>query len=457
MTNVKFINIYIFSCFISNTMTHINYFEPYESKQPYHEDQLTRAFFVVLRYVPSTLLMFYDYVVSTINKKASENGRNIDIPSVSQLDLSNLDFEIQTQKVDKEYKTNKIISVLITDKTFESKKDVSKSERGARYDGIVYFSSDIALIVENKPQSYNVWEAQLSPSAKSLPEGVEIIPIASIIEWKEIIKSLNGLIKGNLLSRAEKEVIGDFLDFIDDKFPRLNPYDNFADCKNNPELLDRRVKNLLEKSVAKSEDFVHYHTGWKCYYLDTRLPEIWLVGLKIKQKGKDDWELNIEMYFGDTTSQARELYKNKINYREITSLEEKGWKYSPHFHISFIRKNLVWLDTPTESKKKYISHWSSELFDDIKSYSKSELNSLLNKLLKEKLVQITSEDESHIKEQITDTHRKNFYICPAFALIYSFNSDKVKELDSKKELADEIKSKIREGISILGKETDFLK
>ena len=436
-------------------MSHINYFEPYESKSAHHEDQLTRAFMVILRYVPSALLIFYDSVVNVISKKALEKDTSIDLPSISQIDLSNLNFETQTQNINDTFKTNKIISVLITDETFNPQKPVSKSDRIARYDGIIYFSNDVAIIIENKPSSYNVWEEQLSPSAKSLPEDVEIISIAAILEWKKIIKDLNGLVKNNLIGKAEKEIVNDFLDFVDTNFPLLNPYDNVSDCKDNIELLHRRIKNLLKKSVAKHEEDVEYHTGWSCYYLKTPFPEIWMIGFTIKEKDKKDWKLTIELWFGDTLSQARELYRNNIDEVKLSLLEKKEWKYSTNFHISFMQKHLVWLDTPIKSKSDYIQYWINNS-SYIHQYSKSELKSLLDQLSKNKILEI-DDDNAEIKNKITDTNRNKFYISPGFGLSFSFDSNQVKELDSKNKLADEIKDKIIEGMSILKKKVDFLK
>ena len=40
-------------------MNHLNYFFPYESKQEYHEDQLTRAFMVVLKHSPIVANLFF--------------------------------------------------------------------------------------------------------------------------------------------------------------------------------------------------------------------------------------------------------------------------------------------------------------------------------------------------------------------------------------------------------------
>ena len=50
-------------------------------------------------------------------------------------------------------------------------------------------------------------------------------------------------------------MIEDFLSFVDENFPHLNPYDNFHQCKANPELIRRRIFNLL-KSIALDENKV---------------------------------------------------------------------------------------------------------------------------------------------------------------------------------------------------------
>jgi len=43
-------------------MDRLNYFAPYESKLASHEDQLTRAFLVVLRYVPLAQAVFLELI-----------------------------------------------------------------------------------------------------------------------------------------------------------------------------------------------------------------------------------------------------------------------------------------------------------------------------------------------------------------------------------------------------------
>lgn len=435
-------------------MSHLNYFEPYQSKAKWHEDQLTRAYLIVLRYSPSALFMFYDKIYNSIANLADKKRLQIEIPVISELDLTTVQFETQVTDL-RNVVSNRLISVLITDEKFEPAADVTSSDRGARYDGVISFSRDLALIIENKPRSYNVWEEQLSPNLTGLSDGIEVTKIPAIIEWKEIIKSLTLLKSLASLSGAEKIIINDFLDYIDINFPFLNPYDNLSLSKNNYDLLLRRIKNIFLK-LALREENVKYHQGWSTYYLETGFEEIKMIGLEIKMKD-NNWEnLNLSLYFGDTLNQSRFFYKHKMNFDSISRLIDLKWRYIPNFHISHIQKHLIWFDTPEISKEKYFEYWTSNI-DKIKQYSKSDLLSLLEELNELKLIEIDTEKKTEINENIINSNRRYFNICPGFALIYPYSSEDAIKMDLKNELAPDIKRKIQEVLGILPKKIEFLK
>ena len=79
------------------------------------------------------------------------------------------------------------------------------------------------MIIENKPSSRNVWFDQLNPSKQNLAEGINVYSNHALLEWKEIIKQLNHLLIITTISGVERMLIDDFLDYIDDNFPHLNP------------------------------------------------------------------------------------------------------------------------------------------------------------------------------------------------------------------------------------------
>ncbi|HRP37450.1 MAG TPA: hypothetical protein PLS50_06615, partial [Candidatus Dojkabacteria bacterium] len=293
-------------------MSRLNIFEPFQSKEIWYEDQLTRAFLVVLRCSPLSLIIFYDYARDSVDKLLKQKRLETIIPSIDEFDLEKIQFETQRTNL-KDLLSSQIVSVLITDEMFEPSKDITISERGARYDGVISFSGDLTLLIENKPNSYNIWEEQLHPSLISLANSdkeIELVKVPALLQWKVIIRKLSKLLSLNSINGTEKIIIEDFLEYIDNNFPSLNPYDNFALCKNyHPHLL-KRARNILQ-SLARDENMVNYHRGWTNWYIETGFEEIPMIGLVIREEN-NQWSLLVELWFGDTMNQARSFYNSRI-------------------------------------------------------------------------------------------------------------------------------------------------
>ncbi|MBK7970284.1 MAG: hypothetical protein IPK08_15830 [Bacteroidetes bacterium] len=221
-------------------MNRLNYFNPYISKDGSHEDQLTRAYLVLLKHSGHALFMFFENCRTNHDPKDGESPLSI-------LDLLDEEWIIETQKVNPVISTANLLSVLISDSTYMSDKTViGVSERNARYDGIISFGNKLTIIIENKPRSENIWFDQLMPSKHNLSEETQVYINSSRLAWKDIIKQLNHLLLLPSITGYEKIMIDDFLSFVDDRFAYLNPFDNFSQCKHNKELLERRISNILK-------------------------------------------------------------------------------------------------------------------------------------------------------------------------------------------------------------------
>ena len=145
-------------------MGSLNYFEPYQSKTVYHEDQLTRALLVVLRHSPAAL-QFFSRVTEDALQKTAERVRKsvLSLPAFHELPLDKVSMATQVGSLQR-WTATQVLSVLLTDEAFGPKESVQVSERGARYDGLIKFGDDLLLIIENKPRMDNVWEEQLNPN-----------------------------------------------------------------------------------------------------------------------------------------------------------------------------------------------------------------------------------------------------------------------------------------------------
>jgi hypothetical protein len=424
-------------------MNRLNYFNSYSSKDENHEDQLTRAYLVLLKHSSHTFFAFMEYC------------RSKQIISDTEKPISFLEFledgwEIETQKGNPIINTRYLLSILITDSQIpENKISVQSSERNARYDGVLTFGDKLTMVVENKPRSGNVWFEQLNPSRQNLAEETVIYSTPIILEWKEIIKQLSLLLNLQTISGNEKLMIEDFLYYIDDKFAYLNPFDSFHQCKGNVELLNRRICNLL-KSISLDENKVKYHKGWG-FCIQTPYQQIQQIGL-ILEKEENEWWLELSLYFGDTQTQAKSFYKSNP---DISKLKNTDWQFNPNFHVSFMTSNLVWFQTNKENIDLYLKFWGGNI-EHIYQHKKEDIPTYLKWLVDEKVINTTKEIEEKMDEKFYKTAMQSLNICPGFGFRYYLTSSEVERLDKEKKLGLMITDKIKEVLDVVGLDVSYL-
>jgi hypothetical protein len=416
-------------------MNRLNYFNPYDSKAGSHEDQLTRAYFVLLKHSSHAFFTFIEYGRS--KHKISGKEKPITI-----IDFLEQGWDFETQKGNPVINTNYLLSILITDSQIETTdSSVQSSERNARYDGIITFGSNLTMVIENKPRSGNVWFGQLNPSRQNLAEGTIVYSNPIVLEWKEIIKQLNHLLSVPTISGYEKIMIEDFLSYVDDSFPHLNPYDSFNQCKRNPELLSRRINNLL-KSISLDESMVKSHRGWG-YYIQTPYDQIQQIGL-IPSQNEKEFNIELSLYFADSQRQAISFYKSNPT---IDHLKNTKWVFHSNFHVSFMTSNLVWFQS--EDDEKYLQFWKDNV-DIICQQKRGDIPKYFKRLVDEKVINMTKEAEEKLKLKFYDTAMQTLNICPGFGFFFTFNILEAEELDKSGKLKFILAEKIKEGLKVVG-------
>ncbi len=425
-------------------MNRLNYFNPYDSKAGSHEDQLTRAYLVLLKHSSHALFTFIDYARS--NQKTSGDEKPI-----SLIDLLDQDWGFETQKGNPVIDTNCLLSVLITDAQLTTAdSNVKPSERNARYDGVITFGKSLTIIVENKPRSSKVWFGQLNPSRQNLAEDTAVYRHPIVLEWKEIIKQLNHLLHLPTISGYEKIMIDDFRSFVDDSFPFLNPFDSLHQCKRNPELLDQRINNLL-KSLLRDEwdeNKIGYHrTGG--YFIQTPYPQIGRICLSHDEQA-NDLVLTLGLYFGDTQRAAIAFYKSNPN---ISHLQGTKWDAAPNFHVAYRSSGLMGFES--ENSEHYLQFWKDNV-DKIRQQKRAEVPKFLKLLADQNILSMTKEAEERLKEKFYNTKMPSLNICPGFRL--QFPIPNAEALDKDDKLNFFLAEKIRDGLKIIGLNgDDFLK
>lgn len=437
-------------------MSHLNYFVPYQSKSQHHEDQLTRAFLVVLKYSPAAMMRFYSYCMGEAVKLAIEENNPIHLPYLHELPLQQISLFTQISRY--QLKAVQILSVLITDQSLKvesSDAPVQISDRRAVYDGIIQMGDDLILLIENKPDARNVWRGQLNPSSGNIQEDNEsiLIQVPAILEWRNIIQHLNDLLEIEAVSGMEKMLIADFLEFVDRCFVALNPYQRFSQCKNNKGLLTRRIGDILETKFAQNEP--GYHRGW-AHYIMAGLPEVKQIGVRLAYTEADsnNWQIEISMYFGDIMQQARDTYKRTdLNSGYLQHLRGKGWLTYTNPHISMQSKNWYFFNIPeNDNVEPYIKYWQDNQ-SEMRQYFKPELREKLKQWADLGLIQLEGkgwEDYDYKLRNVQDTTKFNW--CPGFRILYFISAKEAIQRDDAGKFDVYLREKFNEGLRVLGDE-----
>jgi len=434
-------------------MNRLNYFEPFQSRAAWHEDQLTRAFLVLIRFVPLAHAQF----LALVRKEQERMGCCQLLSPMNVIAQKEVRIETQTSQIQQEQ--GRLLSVLIADEQWTKEHEVQPSDRGARYDGILAYkdlpgnSSDVEpdwlILIENKPNEKNVWPDQINPSYHSLPAEneleIETKPIA--LNWRSVIRDLRGLLDRDLIGRTEKMLVQDFLDYVAQWYSYLLPFDKLEECRGNF-LLQKYCDKVLHNCADKWPSHVTDEpiTGG---YLGIDIPGIRCLWLYPDKEELGPRHIQLALYPGDIVTQARKFFA-RLDIDKIQSLMYRpDWDVSPNFHFSYMATNLhrcsISLDT-----LKYLQFWkvNQNLIGQEKRDPQKGFLPLFERLHMDGLVK--KHEFSELQEKTTKTKRAVINICPGVEITYQWSLDHAEELDRNGELEKQVFTQTSEALATFG-------
>lgn len=400
-------------------MDRLNLFNPFESRPDQHEDRLTWAFLVALKYDPVLQNFLRERVESCIPAEPQEYSAVWESAHIST----------QTQWIED---ANRIVSVLLTDTAIHEKIKVEWSDRRAIYDGIIRYPDGLTLIVENKLSHDQVWKEQLSPSRDSFRGQIAETTLhdsAICLEWSEILEGVLKYSDSDLASFGSREIARDFLSFVEAKHPGLTPYRTFKLCGDRFEALERRTDSLLV-NLASVTNLEKQRSG-DFGYLDRpgKIAERVYIWIPRSMPRK----LRVNLYPADTVAQARDFFRNVDKEAFLSLNESDAWRVEPNLHFSFISRHLIWAKTELDTRD-YLNFFSNNLTYGQKK--KDELLRLSNQWAREGV--ISSEDCDKIKDQFSKTERSTLNVVPGFSVYREWDLDTVIELEDQEKLESSI-------------------
>ena len=431
-------------------MDKLNIFDGYLHCPPGTENRLTWALMNLIRMSPIIRAAFIDLV--------RERQKQL-IPALTT--LRERKCVVQTQIGKLEAKEGRLVAIGITAEGLDVDAEIQPKDKDMIYDGVVTFiapegrrqqQESLTLTVESKLDS-EVESRQLMPSRASLGEEqqIEVDTQAVILAWRDIVGTLTDLELRGLVSPVEREFIRDFIDYVAANHPKLNPFDHFAACRDELDLLKRRCEVIMREidpteARRGSSPFIPVESpSFKRIYLQANAD----------QEDARSWWITLGFWPGDIMTQAREFWRGgRVDAKRLLELQDKGWELWPNLHFSFIQTHLYWANTPL-AVNEYTKFWKSGEMeiaylyrDDAGSY-RHNWDRLVAKGL------ISPDDVEPLEEKTTKKKYPQISMSPGLRISYTWPASRAAQLDVDGTFVCEVKERIREATETWGEVPDF--
>jgi hypothetical protein len=398
----------------------LNCFSPYEKSAAWHENQLTRALLVVLRYSPICHQAWLHLIA----------------PDRNLYDLPFAEFATQRQRVllnDEDIPEGDAvpgISVWLAPAAAEITESVENSDRQQILDGIVTYGSSLVVIIENKITTSAVTEQPHHINLHGSPVVFEKTP--RTVSWQQLLGVLSDLLERELVSGSERLLVSDFLEFVEQHFPEIGPYSTLRRCGDNRFRIERRLDNIQGKALKTESG---KRQGWRDI---AGTKKIFMAYLGL---AKDGSEVCLQMYPADTLGQSREFYSDRSSVADLLALQKDNWNVEPNFHWGFMATGYAWLNTPL-SVEQYCAYWVREM-PRTKELSRSEWEPYWAVLEAAQIV--NKAEKTKFDAEFTHTLRQKAHPRPGLCCEYRWPIKVAKALDdSENKFSEAVRDRVNQ-------------
>jgi hypothetical protein len=324
-----------------------------------------------------------------------------------------------------------------TDEEYFREGNAARSDRRQVLDGVVTYSEALAIVLENKPRREDIWDGQLDVN---VPPDVSVDETVACVTWKDIISAWTGLLGAGHLGVAEAVLLGDFLDYVETHFPRLQPYSKIGFCGGDAVRLTRRCKTLLEEAFGQTN--VRHNPRWAWYALLAESQSAKMMALMPRGIGTSQ-EIILEVDPGDTMRQASTLF-GCCNLGEILELRTHNWTVEPNFHIAHMNVGLVWMHT-SRPIEEYWAYWQQRM--PLSQVQRAQFHERFDQFVQEGFA--SNDDLARYSSTVLDTNRQTYNLCPGLTLRWKMGLDDAATLDERGQLAIKIREEAERAAAAL--------
>ncbi|HZL47823.1 MAG TPA: hypothetical protein VFC30_02290, partial [Solirubrobacteraceae bacterium] len=420
---------------------HLNVFEPYSSDLGRgHEDQLTRAAMIVLRLVPlarETLL------------------REIGERSLSQLPDCTVDLQAshvidptEESAANGEVQRGRLVSVFLTPdfEPPELDEEVSDTDRGQRFDGVLRFDPELVVLIESKVcrrwarrNGHRVSEINL--------DGVRFTERRTcLLRWHDLLESWWRLVEIGVLAPAEQVLVQDILSYAHQDFAQLLPFGSLRRVGKDPTRRKWRLRSLLREATGIQPERV----GLVHVRLDVARGA---TSLQRAALDIDDRQLTLHLWPGELKPQAEQLYTagHAERLSELHENDGEGpWRVEPQPLLGFRnapKRTRVYL-TCTLDATTYARRWQGEDWSHVGAHHREKILPELWPWLLERGY-ASPQDAERLEPFMHSLGRRAAHLRPSMHVSRAWSFSEAEALDDAGLLVGEIHEAINRVLGVL--------
>ncbi len=302
---------------------HLNVFEPYRDLGRGHEDQLTRAAMIVLRLVPLAREALLHEIGEPSQSRLPDCA--IDLQAAHLVDPS------EEGASNGNVERGRLVSVFLTP-DFEPPEivgEVTDTDRGQRFDGVLRFDPDLVVLVESKV--CRKWARRDGERVNELNlGGVRFHERRTcVLRWHDLLEAWWRLAEIGVLSPAEHALVQDMLGYAHQDFGHLLPFGSLRRVGTDTTRRKWRLRSLLREATGIQPERV----GLVHVRLDKAL------GVASLQRAALDFDeqdrLTLHLWPGELKPQAKHLYAADHAERLCELAQAPGWRVEPQPVLGF--------------------------------------------------------------------------------------------------------------------------
>ena len=403
---------------------HLNFFAPYSSLSAGHENQLTRALMVVLRYSPM----------------AHQAWLRLVAPDRELQKLHTAEFAIQQERLLPDYsaveEAEEIpgISVWLAPDAEGIEAAVEPSDRRQVLDAIVSYGGDLVVVIENKIGWGKPTQQPYQVNLHGTPVRFDQPPRS--VRWQDVLEVLADLVERNLVHGAERMVVSDFLGFVEENFLHIGPYSSLRRCGDSAFRIDRRLDIVQGLATGSAEG---KGQGWRDIERSDKVFMAWL------GYDPDSKLVSLKMYPADTLGQARAFYRDPESVQTVLDLRADGWQVRPNFHWGFAARGYAWCSSPL-AVEAYCEYWIKEI-PGTREVARPEWDAYWTRLEADGIVDQSGREA--FDQELVASQRQKISARPGLFCEYSWPLHEAKQMDDRGALVGAVRERINQMLRAL--------